>query len=83
LKPFLSAYSHLQIVGQVGDGYSGVEAALRLKPDLIVMDIGLPQLDSISAVQQIKAVLPDTRILMLTSHNTEQETLAALASGGL
>jgi two-component system, NarL family, response regulator LiaR len=81
LKHFLSAYPHLQIVGQVGDGYSGVKAALELKPDLVVMDIGLPQLDGISAVQQIKAALPKTLILMLTSHNTGQETLAALSSG--
>lgn len=81
LQHLLADYSHLTIVGQVNDGFSGIEAALALNPDLIVMDIGLPQLDGIAATQQIKASLPHTRIIMLTSHNTEHETVAALASG--
>ncbi len=58
-----------------------MEAALKLKPDVIVMDIGLPRLDGIEATQQIKAALPDVRIVMLTSHTTENEVIAALSSG--
>lgn len=81
LEQSLENYPQLQIVGQVGDGYLGVEAALRLKPDLIVMDIGLPRLDGIAATQQIKAALPDVRIVMLTSHIAETEVIAALSSG--
>jgi two-component system, NarL family, response regulator LiaR len=81
LKHALENYDHLQIVGQEEDGYLGVEAALQLKPDLVVMDIGLPKLDGIKATRQIKAALPETRIVVLTSHNTEHETIAALANG--
>jgi two-component system, NarL family, response regulator LiaR len=81
LKHLLSTDPRFQIVGQVGDGYSAIEAAQRLEPDLIVMDIGLPQLDGIAATQQIKARLPSVHIVMLTSHNTEHETIAALSSG--
>jgi two-component system, NarL family, response regulator LiaR len=71
----------LRIVGRETDGYLGVEAALKLKPDITIMDIGLPQLDGIAATQQIKQALPELRIVMLTSHNTETEMMAALASG--
>lgn len=81
LEHSLSKQPQFQVVGQAADGYSGVEAALRLKPDLVIMDIGLPQLDGIAATQRIKATLPEIRVLMLTSHKTEQETIAALSSG--
>ncbi|NJP12513.1 MAG: response regulator transcription factor [Leptolyngbyaceae cyanobacterium RU_5_1] len=81
LEQFFADYPQLIIVGQATDGYSGIEAARRLNPDLVVMDIGLPQLDGIEATRQIKAVFPEMRVLMLTSHNTETEMIAALSSG--
>ncbi len=81
LEQSLSAYPQIAIVGQAEDGYMGVEAAKQLKPDLIVMDIGLPRLDGIAATQQIKEALPDVRVVMLTSHTTEQEIIASLSSG--
>ena len=81
LEQSLSAHPQIVIVGQAEDGYMGVEAAKELNPDLIVMDIGLPRLDGIAATQQIKAALPQVRIVMLTSHTTEQEIIASLSSG--
>ncbi len=81
LEQSLEDYPQLTIVAQASDGYLGVEAALKHKPDLIVMDIGLPRLDGIAATQQIKAALPNVRIVMLTSHTSETEIIAALSSG--
>ena len=81
LEQSLAAHPHFTIVGQAEDGYLGVEAALKLKPDLVVMDIGLPRLDGIAATQQIKAALPNVRVVVLTSHTTETEIIAALSSG--
>ncbi len=81
LEQSLMVYPQLEIVGQAEDGYLGVQNALKLKPDLVVMDIGLPRLDGIAATQQIKAALPQTRVVMLTSHQTETEIIAALSSG--
>ncbi|WAL61520.1 response regulator [Thermocoleostomius sinensis] len=81
LEHFLSGYSALQVIGQAADGYSAIDAAHALQPDLIIMDIGLPQLDGIAATLQIKMAQPQVRILMLTSHKTERETIAALSSG--
>lgn len=81
LEQSLMAHSQLEIVGQAEDGYLGVQAALKLKPDIVVMDIGLPRLDGIAATQQIKAALPNTHVVILTSHKTDTEIFAALSSG--
>jgi len=81
LEQALADQTDITLVGQAEDGYLGVEAALRLKPDLVVMDIGLPRLDGIAATKQIKDALPDVHVVVLTSHTTETEIIAALSSG--
>ncbi|MEL6160054.1 MAG: response regulator transcription factor [Cyanobacteria bacterium J06554_11] len=81
LEQFLEGYDSFQVVGTARDGNSAVALALRLKPDIVVMDIGLPQLDGITATQQIKQNQPSVRVVMLTSHTADYEMVAALASG--
>ncbi|MGB3612839.1 MAG: response regulator transcription factor [Elainellaceae cyanobacterium] len=81
LEQSLAARADLSVVGQARDGYSAVQDAQRLKPDIVVMDIGLPRLDGIEATQQIKAALPDVRVVMLTSHTSKTEIISALSSG--
>lgn len=81
LEQTLSDQPGFEIIGQAEDGYSGVEAALKLKPDIVVMDIGLPRLDGIAATQEIKKQAPNIRVVILTSHTTETEIIAALSSG--
>jgi two-component system, NarL family, response regulator LiaR len=81
LEQALGDYDRFKIVGRTDNGLSGVEMALSLKPDVVVMDIGLPRLDGIAATAQIKAAMPQIRIVMLTSHTAETEILAALSSG--
>ncbi|MBF2027578.1 MAG: response regulator transcription factor [Oscillatoriales cyanobacterium C42_A2020_001] len=81
LERILSSHPRFQIVEIVEDGYLGVIAALKHKPDLIIMDIGLPRKDGIAATDELKKQLPDVRVVMLTSHMDKTEVLAALASG--
>ncbi|ARV62846.1 DNA-binding response regulator [Nostocales cyanobacterium HT-58-2] len=81
LKHTLSAYPQLEIVSIVEDGYLGVEAAIALQPDVVVMDVGMPHMDGIAATQEIKKVLPNVKIVMLTSHTSQTEVVAALSSG--
>lgn len=81
LEQALGDRPDFEIVGQAEDGLAGVRSALSLKPDLIVMDIGLPLLDGVAATKQIKESLPNIHIVMLTSHTVQTEVLAALASG--
>jgi two-component system, NarL family, response regulator LiaR len=81
LEQALGDYAQFSVIGRTDNGLSGVEMALSLKPDVVVMDIGLPRLDGIAATEQIKAAQPQIRIVMLTSHTAETEILAALSSG--
>lgn len=81
LEQLFEEFSQYQVIATAGNGYQAIEVAQQLNPDLIIMDIGLPQLDGIAATQQIKASLPEIRVVILTSHNTDTEMIAALASG--
>lgn len=81
LVQFLSAHSAIEIVGKAADGYAAIAIVSQLQPDLVIMDVGLPQLDGIEATQQLKIKLPNVRILMLTSHVEENEIIAALSCG--
>ncbi|WP_293087425.1 response regulator transcription factor [Okeania sp. SIO3B5] len=81
LEQVLGDYSNIEIVGLADNGKLGVSEAIEKKPDLVVMDIAMPELDGIAATQQIKEKLPDTRVVVLTSHDSQQEVLGALSSG--
>ncbi len=81
LKHMLSAQPQLEIVSMAEDGYLGVEAATTLRPDVVVMDVGMPHLDGIAATQQIKQTLTEVKVIILTSHTDQTEVFAALSSG--
>lgn len=81
LEQALGAHEQFEIVGRVDNGYGAVQQASILKPDVIIMDIGLPGLDGIESTKQIKQVSPNIHIVVLTSHTLPNEIIAALASG--
>jgi two-component system, NarL family, response regulator LiaR len=81
LEQSLTSQPYIKVVGCADDGYLAIEAVKTLKPDLVVMDIGLPRLDGIAATQQIKAAHPEVRVVMLTSHTSENEVIGSLSSG--
>jgi DNA-binding NarL/FixJ family response regulator len=72
---------HHEIVGMVTDGRALLDAALRLKPDLIVLDITMPLLNGIDAAVQIKKSLPGVKLLFLTMHSNPAYLEAALNAG--
>jgi DNA-binding NarL/FixJ family response regulator len=73
---------HHEIVATVTDGRALVDAALRLKPDLIILDITMPLLNGIDAAIQIKTNLPEVRLLFVTMHANPAYLEAALSAGG-
>lgn len=81
LKHSLANQSQIEIVGVAEDGFLGVETAIALHPDVVIMDVGMPHMDGIAATQQIKQQLPDVKVVMLTSHTDQIEVIAALSSG--
>jgi DNA-binding NarL/FixJ family response regulator len=71
-----------ELVGHVGDGGSLVETALELRPDLIVVDIGMPILNGIDATRRIRKEWPDAKILFLTMHANLMYLKEAMRAGG-
>lgn len=71
----------LQIVGVVSDGQAACEQAAALKPDIVIMDVGLPLVDGVEATRRIKADVPDARVIILSSHDADEVLFAALSAG--
>jgi len=73
---------HFENVGTVSDGRTLVDEALRLRPDLIILDITMPLLNGIDAARQIRKFLPDVKLLFITMHSDPAYLEAALSAGG-
>lgn len=77
----LSNSGLIDVVGSSSDGADGVSQALELKPDLVIMDIGLPNIDGIEATRKIKNSMPEIKVLMNTSRDDENDILDSFAAG--
>jgi len=75
--------SHYDLVGQVSDGRSLVEAALRLRPDLTILDVTMPLLNGLDAARQIKKEWPKAKLLFLTMHASPVYLREAVEAGGM
>jgi len=71
----------MEVVGTVGDGHAAVAEALRLDPDLVLMDIRMPVCDGLAATRLIKAQRPEMRIVMITTSAEDQDLFEAIKSG--
>jgi len=69
------------VVGQAGDGFEALEQARRLKPDLILMDITMPGCNGLEATRLIKAALPETKIVMVTVSDDDEDLFESIKSG--
>ena len=81
IKLFLEADPAIKVVGEAGTGLECVALAEQLAPDIILMDLAMPELDGIGAVKQLKQLGNKARIVMVTSHSGEKEVMAALSVG--
>ena len=81
LKMLLENHDAFDVVGQATNGMEAVRLAEAHKPEVILMDIGLPEMDGIEATQKIKSNGNVARVIMLTSKDNEQDVFAALAAG--
>jgi two-component system, NarL family, response regulator NreC len=81
LRMVVDAQPDLTVVGEAGDGREAVAMAESLKPDVAVMDIGMPNLNGIEAAHQVREKLPETQIVMLSMHSDEGYVLRALKAG--
>jgi len=77
----LLAARGVEVVGEAGDGQEALEATLRLRPDVVLMDITMPRMDGLEATRLIKARLPQTKIVMLTVSDEDRVLFEAIKSG--
>ena len=79
----LEKEADIEVVGEADTGQAGVEAALRLRPDVTLMDITLPDFDGVEAAKRIRAAWPDARLLALTMHSEDAYLVHFLSAGGM
>lgn len=81
LRASLNKEADFICVGEAGDGLTALHKILQVKPQVVIMDIGLPQMDGIAVTREVHTQLPDTKVVMLTSHDDDNEIFAAFAAG--
>lgn len=81
LRKILEEKPEWEVVAEVGDGREAIRKCVALKPDVAIIDIGMPMLNGIDATQQIVRRVPETRVLMLSMHSDEAYVTRALQAG--
>jgi DNA-binding NarL/FixJ family response regulator len=81
LGRLLHADPRIEIVGDAGDGAEAVKMAAALKPQVVLMDLKMPNLDGIGATREIVATCPDVKVLILTSFDADNQVIQALKAG--
>jgi DNA-binding NarL/FixJ family response regulator len=81
LKSMLAKRDDILITGEAEDGITALKLIRKLKPNLILLDLSMPKLGGISVLKDVKRELPDTRVLLLTIHESDQYVLEAFKAG--
>jgi DNA-binding NarL/FixJ family response regulator len=81
IRESLHQYEGLNLVGEAEDGETAIKQALAIEPQVIIVDIGLPGMDGIEVLKRIKAQLPETRMVVLTSQASDSSMFKAFSAG--
>ena len=81
LAGMISTQGDMRVVGEAGNGLEAIRLAHTLSPDLILMDLQMPNLDGAAAIRQIRKELPDTRVLVLTAFDSDERILHSIEAG--
>ena len=72
-----------EVIGEAANGLEGVERALELRPEIVLMDLSMPVMDGVTATKEIRDKLPDTQVVVLTMHDDVGRTRQALDAGAM
>src|SRR5436309_9567115 len=81
IKLLLERQRDLQVVAEAADGVEAVQQALASRPNLCILDVGMPRMTGLQAAREIRAHLPEARVLMLSMHDDERYLFEALKAG--
>ena len=81
IKAILAMYSEIEIVGEAEDGRTAIKYAAELEPDLVLLDLSMPNMNGTEAISEIKRVSPETRILIITVHKEDEHVIRAFQEG--
>jgi DNA-binding NarL/FixJ family response regulator len=81
LTSLLAADERVEVVGQAVDGADAVKQVAKLKPDVVLMDIKMPNVDGIEATRQVTELVPGIKVLILTTFETDSQVIQALKAG--
>jgi DNA-binding NarL/FixJ family response regulator len=81
LRALLNGADGIEVVGEASDGRHAVEMCASLKPELVLMDVAMPDLNGVEAARQIRASCPDARLLMVSMHESRQYIFESLKAG--
>ncbi|HKC18111.1 MAG TPA: response regulator transcription factor [Candidatus Dormibacteraeota bacterium] len=81
LTSLLGGDERVEVVGQAVDGADAIKQAAKVRPDVVLMDIKMPNVDGIEATRQIVETVPDVKVLMLTTFETDSQVIQALKAG--
>ena len=84
IKLLINSQSDMEVAGEVGNGSAAIKAAQKLLPDIIVMDISMPETNGLKATKKIRQICPDVKVLTLTRHTDDaylQQLIRAGANG--
>jgi len=81
LASMLGTQPDMCVVGEAGTGAEAIDQIVRLRPDIVLLDLEMPDMDGVSVLERVRADFPDVRVIILTAYGTDERILDAVRAG--